>query len=319
MAGLIKTNSYKRLSAEQLSRLFLQLAQMESAGISTIKAFGLIANQTPGIRTRILLIQTRLKAGESIAEAGFQAGLFNDNHKTLIHAAESSGRLEGVYRKLAVHYGGLSTRIKKIKSHLLLPLLTLIIALFVQPLPALASAEISIDQYLSQSLGTLLMMTLSIFFFFRLPGILSSLGLLPLFHKAFVSLPFVAGWLISRQLNEFFFILAMMLDAGLAFSEALPKAVAGIENTALRKRFDVALAMMNTGVSVFSTLTLVKEIKPVSLQIINSGEYSGNLAESLLHFNKIDAETLALQDESLAEWLPRLIYGIIVAWVVIGF
>jgi len=319
MAGSIKTNPYKRFSAVELSRLFLQLAQMESAGIPAINAFALLGNQAPGIRTRMLRLQSCLKAGESIAEAGFKTGLFNDNHKALIHAAETSGRLAEIYRKLSVHYSELSTRIKKIKSHLLLPALTLIIALLVQPLPALVRAEISILQYLSQSLGTLLMITLGIFLFSRLPGILNGLGLLPLFHKLLVSLPVVADWLVSRQLNEFFFILAMMLDAGLAFSEALPKAVAGIENTALRKRFDTALALMKTGASVTSTLTLVNVIKPASLQIINSGEHSGKLAESLMHFNKIDAETLGLQDESLAEWLPRVVYGIIVAWVVMGF
>lgn len=308
----------KTLGVAQLSRLFLQLAQMESAGIPALKAFDLIENNGLASSSRIQQLQFQLKAGKSIAEAGFKVGLFNDNHKTLIHAAESSGTLTAVYRRLAAHYGNLSKRQKKIKSRLVLPTITLIIALIVQPLPALVAAEISMGQYLSQSLGMLLLIALCVFLWLRLPAILNSIGLLSLFHTMQLSLPIVGNWLINRQLNEFFFILAMMLDAGLAFSEALPKAVASISNTALKKRFSAALAFITVGASVTSTLALVGDIKPATLQIINSGEASGKLPENLLHFNKIDAETLALQDELLAEWLPRLIYAIIATWVAYG-
>lgn len=310
--------SNKSFSATQLSRLFLQLAQMESAGIPALEAFGLLAKTDAAIRIRILHLQARLKKGKSIAESGYEVGLFNENLKTLIHAAESSGRLAEIYRKLAAYYGNLSVRIKKVKARLLLPTLTLIIALLVQPLPALVSTDISIGQYLQQSLGRLLILVLGVVFLLRLPAILNRLGLLSHYHNLQMSLPVVDNWLINRQLNEFFFILAMMLDAGLAFSEALPKAVASIHNSVLRTRFNTALALMKTGASVTSTLALVKEIKPTTLQIINSGEQSGKLAENLLHFNKIDAETIALQDESLAEWLPRLVYAIIAAWIAYG-
>lgn len=309
---------YKTFSVAQFARLFLQLAQMESAGISAFEAFGLLAKADQANKIRFLHLQARLRKGHSIAEAGFAVGLFNENLKTLIHAAESSGRLAEIYRKLAAYYGNLSIRIKKIKARLLLPTLTLIIALLIQPLPALVNADINIGQYLQQSLGRLLMLVLGAVFLSRLPAILSRLGLLAHYHNLQLSLPVVDHWLINRQLNEFFFILAMMLDAGLAFSEALPKAVAGIHNSMLRTRFNTALALMKTGASVTSTLALVKEIKPVTLQIINSGEQSGKLAENLLHFNKIDAETIALQDESLAEWLPRLVYAMIAAWIGYG-
>jgi type II secretory pathway component PulF len=51
------------------------------------------------------------------------------------------------------------------------------------------------------------------------------------------------------------------------------------------------------------------------LQVINSGEQSGKLASNLMHFSKLEADTLSLQDEALAEWLPRLVYGVIAAWM----
>jgi general secretion pathway protein F len=42
------------------------------------------------------------------------------------------------------------------------------------------------------------------------------------------------------------------------------------------------------------------------------------LAETLQHFTELDAQTLALQDEALAEWLPRLVYTAIGLWMAYG-
>jgi type II secretory pathway component PulF len=113
-------------------------------------------------------------------------------------------------------------------------------------------------------------------------------------------------------------MLAMMLDAGLAYSIALPYAVASIKNSMIRKYFDPALALMKSGASVGTTLATVSLIPSATLQIINSGEHSGRLSETLLHFTHIDAETLALQDEAFAEWLPRLVYSAIAASLAYG-
>jgi type II secretory pathway component PulF len=59
-----------------------------------------------------------------------------------------------------------------------------------------------------------------------------------------------------------------------------------------------------------------------TLQIIHSCEQSGRLAEGLRHFAQLTADDLHLQDDMLAEWLPRLIYTGVVVWIaksLIGF
>lgn len=54
-----------------------------------------------------------------------------------------------------------------------------------------------------------------------------------------------------------FFILGLMLEGGIAFNEALPKAVAGIKNSRLREQLNPALAMADSGASVAATLAKV--------------------------------------------------------------
>ena len=127
---------YTPLSAEKSCALFRQLAQLEKSGFHADKAFALIADTDKALKLRLHAIQTHIKAGKPIAEAGFKAGLFNAVQQALIHAAESGGTLATVYTRLADHYATRAQRLRKIKTQCLFPALLLIISLFLQPLPA---------------------------------------------------------------------------------------------------------------------------------------------------------------------------------------
>jgi len=260
-------------------------------------------------------MQHYLQAALPISEAGFKAGIFDDTHKTLIHAAEASGQLVAVYRQLATHYSRQNTRSKKVKSRLYLPILVLMISLFVQPLPAFINADISGVEYLRLSLGRLVSIGLGVFLLMRLPTIMISLGIEKAWHRLLMRVPVVANWIIKRQINEFFFILALMLESGLVFAEALPKAVASIKISVIRDHFIPGLKISASGVSVRDTLANVSIIKTTMLHVIYSSEQSGKLVSGILHFTKIESETLGLQDDALAEWLPRLAYSLIAIWM----
>lgn len=299
------------LSVGQLAKLFFQLKQLESTGLPAFQAFAMVMQTDVELKMHLTRMQQQLKAGKPISEAGFRAGIFNDTHKTLIHAAERSGKLIEVYGQLASYYTALDDRIKKIKSRLYFPALTLMIALFVQPLPALVTSQISGFDYLQLSLGRLLIIASGIFVLVRFSSIIRGIGLETALHRLQLRVSIVANWIIKRQINQFLFILGMMLEGGLAFAEALPKAVNSINNTCLREKFNPALDMLTTGTSVTDMLAKVPIINAKILQIVNSNEQSGKLAFGLLHFSQQEAEAIGLQDDALAEWLPRLVYSII--------
>jgi general secretion pathway protein F len=304
--------------AGQYAQLFLHLAHLENSGIPAAEAFTMIAKTQQGLPKGLKTMPNRLKAGQAIAEAGFKAGLFDSNHRALVAAAEQGGKLAPLYRQLAGHYGNRAKRQKKMRSRLSLPGFVLAASLFIQPLPALITTKISLGEYLFASAGSLLILAAGISLLIRLPHILAALGLTAQWHNVQCLLPPVAKWLTQRQLNHFFFLLAMLLEAGMDFANALPNAVASISNTPLRGQFAPALARMKTGASAAQVLGCVPSIPASTLQIINSGEQSGRLADTLRHFTEIDASTLALQDEALAEWVPRLVYTAIGLWMGYG-
>jgi general secretion pathway protein F len=223
-------------------------------------------------------MQQQINAGRSLSEAGFKAGLFNDTLKALVNAGETSGNLAGIYGQLADYYHGLDRRANKMKSRLLLPVFVLAIALFVQPLPALVASEISGMGYLQQSLGRLFMIGLSVMLLIKLPALVTGLSGGNTWHRLQLRFPLVADWITRRQINGFLVILAMMLEAGIAFAVALPKATSTLSNCALREQFGPALALLGTGASITDCLRPVAAIAPKLLGIIHSSEQSASLA-----------------------------------------
>lgn len=318
------TFSYKKLSAEKLGDLFLQLAQMETAGLPAEIAFGLIADNTDSeLSARLCKLQSQLQAGKAIAETGFRVGIFNEMQRAILAAAESGGTLGVVYKQLADYYTARAKRLRKIKSRSYYPAILLTISFFLQPLPALVAGSVSELEYLQLTVGRLSAIALSVYVLLRLPAVLNTLGLASTVHHLQLQLPWVADWIVKRQLNDFYLNLTMLLAAGLPYATALPKAVAGIDNAALRKQFKTAIAMASTGKSVTEGLTTVAKIQNTRvLQIIHSSEQSGRLAQGLQHFALLAAEDLHLQDDMLAEWIPRLIYAAVAIWIgksLIGF
>jgi len=85
------TNKLSILSDELLANLFLQLSRMEIAGFPAQQAFELLEKTGSNHHRCLKQLQQYLKAGKSISEAGFMAGVFNCIDSTLLAAGESSG------------------------------------------------------------------------------------------------------------------------------------------------------------------------------------------------------------------------------------
>jgi type II secretory pathway component PulF len=314
---------YTKLSAEKLANLFLQLAHLESSGVPAQIAFGLIADTDAQVKKHLYAIQTQIKAGKSIAAAGFKTGLFNEIQRAVLHAAESAGTLAVTYKQLADYYDARAKRLRKIKSRSYYPAVLFTLSLFLQPLPALVGGAITGTDYVLLSVGRLAAIIFMIYLVLNLPSFFKRIGLKAVIDSLQLQTPWVSDWVINRQLNDFYRNLSMLLAAGLPFSQALPKLVASIPNSRLQAQFNSALAMARTGKSVTEILSSVKSIQGTTvIQVINSAEHSGSLASALQHFAGLEADNLHLQDDMLAEWLPRLIYLAVVVWIaksLIGF
>jgi len=317
---MIRTRKNPQLDIFQLADLYIQLARMEEAGISHAQAFEYLIEADNLLRARLYKAINYLKSGRPIAESGYRAGIFNKLDRELITAGEFSGKLGDIYQQLARYYADKARHTRKIKSHLFFPLSILFLALLVQPIPSLFVGSITVMGYILSSFGTFAYILLLMYIIWRLPywlteGALRFLGLRKLVFQLQLTLPLIASWVIRRQIKEFLLTLGLMLDAGLPMLKALPKAANTVKNALLAERIRAASYSIQEGCNLTEALMQIKEFRSSTLQIITIGEQSGKLATSLLHFAKLEAEAISLQEEMLAEWGPRLIYSAITLWM----
>ncbi|MGD0960394.1 MAG: type II secretion system F family protein [Methylomonas sp.] len=303
------------LNSEKLAYLFSQLSRMEDAGLPANRALELIGKHDPLFEKHIPALVKAVNAGRSIAEAGAKSGLFSKSQAAILNAAAASGQLVPIYAGLAEYYGGRAARIKKIKARLLLPIIILITSLLLAPIADLFNGHITPWGYIKQCGGELIIIFSAAYALYKLPDICKLLHVEIAWQRLQLRAPFVKSWQLSRQMNAFLNYLGFMLAAGMAFAEALPLAAATIPNAELRRRFNTpAVAkQLSAGGSVYETLSAVAGMDAAALQIIGGGEQSGKLADGLLRYAKLQAESQALQDDALAEWIPRLIYVLIAA------
>jgi type II secretory pathway component PulF len=121
-------------------------------------------------------------------------------------------------------------------------------------------------------LGRLLVIGLGLLLLLHLQAIINSLGIEKAWHRLQLKLNIVANWIIKREVNNFLFILALMLESGLSFADALPKAVASIKNSCLRIQFTPTQKMLATGASVTQTLSTVSVINTLILHVFATSE-----------------------------------------------
>ncbi len=310
----------RRMSASALADIYQQLRRMEEAGLPPARAFSLLHLTDRRARDCVLQIQRKLQSGRSVAAAMMVSGLFPRADGALLVAGEQGGKLGAVYRQLADSYRAISLHSRHIKSRLYLPLLLVLIAMLVRPLPALIAGDLSPVGYAAAGIGRFAALLFLLFSAARLPfwlteGNLAFLGLGSLVYRLQYRTPVYSTWLIERQCHQFFRNLELLLEAGLAASEAVGHAVECIRNPLLRAGFSRVSPRLRQGESLVDALAEVPQVDSRALRLLRSGEASGKLVETLNRYNRSIAEELERKERTWAEWIPRMLYTAVALWI----
>ena len=302
------------------AQLFGHLAAMEKAGVPVERA--LLSVQVPArARTALANLRTQIAGGSDMASAGLRSGLFTQLDSTLLHAAQASGCLAAVYQRLAKRYNHRAQQAAAVKSRLLMPAAVLVLALFIQPLPALVGGQLGIVGYLWGVFWPLL--TLGALYVLG-RGLYrrrehAPAGAASPFDGLLASMPILGSALLRRNLRDFFDSLGLMLEAGMPMLEALPKACAVISHAPLRKRFGSVQMAIQRGQGLAQALASVDfPGQGLALGLIRTGEASGTLPASLLNYAGVETQKLDSLAEQLATWLPRLLYAGVMLWMAYG-
>ncbi|WP_277372946.1 type II secretion system F family protein [Pseudomonas sp. AA-38] len=309
--------SERALPLQARARLFAHLAAMERAGVPLDRA---LASLALGARQARALQRLRqlVGAGRDLAVSGQLSGVFTPLEASLLRAAQQAGGLAQMHEQLAQRYAEQVQQLAALRARLWLPAGVLLLALIVQPLPALVGGSLSLAGYLACALLPLL----SLFGLYRLvpvawrrwqqrrsvqPGRLDDFLL---------ALPLLGTLQRKADLRNFCDALGLQLEAGIAVLDALPRACGTMSNARLRRDFATLAPRIQAGQSLTQALiALSLPGQGMLTAMLNSGEATGRPGEALLRFARLQAQQLAARQQWLAVWLPRLFYLAVAGWM----
>jgi general secretion pathway protein F len=298
--------------------LFAHLAAMERSGLPTLSAFSLLKLTGAG-ELRLQMMRKLLARHIDLATAGWKSGLFTPVETALLRAAFVAGSPAASYARLATRYSARATQQRQIKSRMMLPLLTLILALFVQPLPALVSGALTPLAYLWKALAPLIVLAVLSRAALRCPMWFLSGRPTPLRQSAaamLLRLPVFGAIHARRVVRDFFEALALLLAAGVPMFDAVPLALSTVDNGVLRAELATLLPALKAGATLAEAVGGMQLVDLGTLSaLVLTGEGSGTLPEMLLRFVQGESERIAHFQEQLAQWLPRLFYFAVAGWM----
>ncbi len=295
-------------------RLFLTLAQGERAGLPIDHSLTLCGDISPKLARATSQTIRRISSGHPLAESGRRSGLWAGLEFELLKAAEQSGTLLSMFQRLADYHQRRRANRRALLNGLIMPVMLLLAALVIPPLPALVSGELPAGQYLWNLLSALMTLGLLILMLVKLPRLmrLTSLTAKPFDHLQ-VATPLIGPWYLRRQLREYIHTLALLLSAGMPVHQAVPLAIPKT-NSEVRRRINVINVALANGASFTEALATIEGLNQQAIAITASSETAGKLDEMLQHYSQLETQLTREQERQFATWLPRVAYLIIAIW-----
>lgn len=300
--------------------LFAQLGAMEKAGLPAVQAFALL-KLPKQLQQRVKTMQRMLGRGVPLARAGQQSALFSELEANLVAAAVDGGSPAPVYLRLAEFYTERAAQVRKMKSRMMLPGFMLLVGLATQELPQLVAGTVTTGHYLWHAVRPLLTIGALVFggklLYNHQEGEESEVRVA--LDRLMMRLPLFGKMFVRRNIRDFFESLGLLIEAGVPMLDALPRALATIKLYPVRQQFSLIASSIEYGMSLTAALETVPLLEgSAALALISTGEASGTLPEMLFRFSAMETAAIADFNRQVADWAPRIVYGLVAAWVAYG-
>jgi len=315
---MAKRASKSNLDAAARAELYNQLATMLNAGLTLEQSLTTISNKQDQNTAAIKQALIKVRGGADFTTAGQSVRLFDGADLQAIRAAELGGRLAPTLARMSTSHSARVIRAQRIKSRLALPIAVLVLAAFVGPLPALVADHITVSQYLLGVVWFLGRLALLGWLLWRLPAWVrrQQRDQGNWLDTLLIRLPIFGRYHVRRQVLQVLDAFEMLYTAGVPADQALQTARRSTTNGYVRESFADTLDRMRQGASLSDAFSGGEYLTEQARHMINSGDAAGSLSEMLQRFWTLESEALAVFDEQVSEWLPRLIYALIAGWMV---
>ena len=304
--------------ANKLATAYHNLSIMLEAGIPVQRALNTIAAGLKGeLRKTFLNLVKGVSAGNCLAETMSKyPNVFATLDVMLVDAADTSGNLSESLKLLSEWYD-FSNRLKnKLISGLMLPLVVIHIAAFVGPLPYLFMGIINVAGYIIKVAITLAL------FYIPLSIILATLHLMPntgtirrFLDFVVLKIPILGLAVRQLALSRYCRAFNMLYKAGIPIIQCAQQAPGVTGNVIVADVVQGGAERAQAGNMVWEGFS--PKLPAEFLNIWRIGEETGELDNSIKRLADNTTENAEQLFSEFVQWLPRIIYWLICAVIVI--
>jgi type II secretory pathway component PulF len=289
---------------------FRGLATLIDAGIAPVQAVDTLRRQDDAAAAALAPVLGELKSGASLADAFSKTRLLARHEIEIIRVAEYSGKLPGALKFIATGYETRQRRLKKLKSQLWLPFAVFIVALV---------AGLALNVYGRHQTAARALFESLVYLAIVIAMTRSMLSLLRVDALRWVSICWSLGLkhritLCQRIFEQYWYTLLMwQIDAGIDYRSALGQIKDLLPSRAYQSSVHKCMRNMRLGQNLTTALTQAGLVFSEELRLVlEVGEQSGRLVDSVRDRLVIQQQQLNLVAESYYEWIPRFYYALIV-------
>lgn len=306
-----------RLTLRDKQLFYDGLARLFRSGSTFPRAAEMLRAGTRGRLGRFLArVAKAAQAGDSVLEAlAKQRPAVGEMELGIIGAAERSGRLDRACTGLAGYFGALEKARSLVLQRSLYPLVMAHLGIFITAAPKLFLGA-GLGEYLAQTAGVLLLAYLAAAVAFCLLREVLRLGQGSVgVDRALRALPGLGGLRASFATARFCATLDAQLEAGVNVLESLARAAQASSSAWVVSHVKAAIPRLQAGASLGDALAQTGAFPREMQRSVRLAEETGELDMELRRLAE-DYEQRALRRvENLSDWLPRLIYGLVVLYL----
>lgn len=338
-----KSNIFSgRINTTELALMTRQLATLSRSGIPLDEATATVARQSvkPRVKKLLLGVRSKVLEGHSLAD-GLRdyKNIFSEMYCATVAAGEQSGHLDVVLERLADYSEQRQQLQQRIKLALVYPVILTLMAFLVvsglltyvvpevvkvftdtgQQLPWLTTALISLSDFMQQWFIYLLLALIAGFGLFK--KMIQQNKFKKIFHKFLLKIPVVGNLVLGSNSAQFARTLSILAASGVPILDAMKISVQVMDNLPMRDAVDHASRQVSEGSSLSTTLEQSGYFNPMLVNLIASGEATGQLEQMLERAamnQERELETTIAMLMGLLEPLLILIMGAVVLVIVLA-
>ena len=313
---------------QDLAIFFRELGTMLHAGVGMVGTLAALEKQTADLKLKVILGEARLAALEGAPFSKIMLrypDVFDPLMVSMVQMGEFGGTLERSVIQLADYIErdlALRTLIRRVTAHPKLVIgASIVIICFANWIISSLDGEPIYSPLTTWSTWVcLLPWILGVCFFAKL--VLPRRNAKVVWDRFLLKIPYFGMTLHQLAMARFGRALSAMVHGGIAPHQAVRMAADCLANSHLTNRVRPAADKLEQGSSMANAFAQTHAFMPMTLNMVDTGETSGNLdamLEKMAQYYEQDSEARAVMSARVLGVVAMILVGVYVGLIVVGF